>query len=198
IAKPNGGLSFDADEIALELNKAPVARGMDVGLFFRQIRQAVPVMEFQVIEDFGEVGPVILAGFLQMTERRFQNDAPRLFFFGVPARCSGKAERADQRRQGESLKYKRNQDDAEREKDDQLALRKRRPIRQRLWQRNRGCERDDAAHAGPADDEDLARRGQRLPLVKRTSADEIRQARAGKNPYKAQQDEKRAEESAIH
>src|SRR5262249_28285231 len=120
-----------------------------------------------------------------------------LLRFSVPAGGAGETERADQRRQSESLKHERHQDDAECEKDDQLALREGRAVRQPVRQRNRGRERDDATHSGPADDKDLPRRRQPISLMKYTPAYEIRQARSGKNPDQAQQDEKRAEDRAI-
>ena len=43
------------------------------------------------------------------------------------------------------------------EEDDEVALRKRRAVAQIFRQRDGGGQGDDAAHAGPADDEDRAR-----------------------------------------
>ena len=62
-------------------------------------------------------------------------------------------ERAQERPQRESLERERAEHDRERGQHDQVAKRKGR------GQRQRGRQRDDAAHAGPRDDQTAANRG---------------------------------------
>jgi len=63
-----------------------------------------------------------------------------------------KVERAQERAKGEALKDQRAEDDRERRKHNQVAVRKRRR------QCHRRRQRDDAAHAGPRDDQTAANR----------------------------------------
>ena len=77
-----------------------MARGKDGGFFFRQGRQAITVMKFQVVENFGEVGALTLADCIQSPERRVQNRAPRLFLFSVLLCDAGQADRSESAAEG--------------------------------------------------------------------------------------------------
>jgi hypothetical protein len=53
----------------------------------------------------------------------FDHDPARFLLFAVRPSSSGQSQGADQRRKSDALQHKRYDDDAERQKDDQVPLR---------------------------------------------------------------------------
>jgi len=92
---------------------------------------------------------------------------------------------------------RRDQDNAESERDDNVPLREWITIRKSLRQRDGRRQRDGAAHSGPADYKNLARGGQALVLMKNAPTYEIRQKCAGKDPDQTQQNNEGAEGCAV-
>ena len=104
--------------------------------------------------------------------------------------CRGSAGQAKHTNEGwqrESLKDERDQNGVEGEEDDHAALRERSAIVKRLRQSDGGGKRDNPAHSGPANDENLADTGHRIPLMKNARANEIGQISAGEIPGQAHQ-----------
>ena len=97
------------------------------------------------------------------------------------------AQRADERGQRQPLPDQREDDDRERHDDQRLARRERRAVGHRQRQRERGGERDDAAHSGPGEDRHV-RDSQRL----RFSQDEPLPSGHAQDPEGANRDERDA------
>src|SRR5262249_59630779 len=100
---------------------------------------------------------------------------------------------SDQRRKSEALKHKRNQDDAECQKDNHVSLGKWGPIGQGLRQGDGGGQRYYAPHSRPSNDEDVPSWRHGFYLVKKASSYDISQICPGEHPHQAQQYEKSAE-----
>ena len=101
--------------------------------------------------------PVLQRQLVEPLERRLGGPDPRLRLLVLGDAAVVEVEHADQRAERQALQDERGEDDAEGEEDDQLAVGKARAGVRRQRQRERGGERDRAAHPGPGD------HGLRLP-----------------------------------
>src|SRR5215471_6984377 len=95
-------------------------------------------MAGQILVQFRELLAVPFFRMLQMGNRGLDDDSPRLLLFAVWPGGSREAHRPDQRRQGQTLQYERDKNNAESEEDDQVAMRERASIRQNRGERQGG------------------------------------------------------------
>src|SRR5581483_12371989 len=96
---------------------------------FVQTGEARLIVMGKVVIDFGKLGffANIFTKSLQVFQSCGEDGAPGVAFFGrMRTHRASQTERANQRRQGESLKHQRDQDGAEGEKNNHAALRERR------------------------------------------------------------------------
>jgi hypothetical protein len=96
--------------------------------------------------------------------------AARTALASAHAPVAADLELADQRRQRQALADQRGGDDEEGQEDDQVAVREGAAAGQRGRQGQRGGQRDDAAHAAPADDAQLALARARLGGAQRAGS----------------------------
>ena len=99
--------------------------------------------------------------FVDLVEDGLRDVLARLDFLARGDAVVAHAEKADERRQRQALENERGEDDAE---GDELHEVRAREIGIAA-ERQRGGQRDDAAHAAPADDDDLAPVGLLLRLA---------------------------------
>ena len=100
------------------------------------------------------------------------------------------AEPTGDQRQQQSEPDQREDDDAEGDEQDQVAIRKRLPVGERERDRERGRQRDDAAYAGEADDERLLPRRVGITPAQRR-AQPARQVGRRIDPDEARRDDDR-------
>src|SRR3984957_17657208 len=143
------------------------------GFHFFQAGEAVTLEVDQFVVDRLEFGGVILASGFEVGESGFNHFAAGFFFFWIFLIRIGEAEGANERRKRESLQDEGDKNYGEGEEDYEVALRKRRAVAQIFRQRNSGGQGADAAHTGPADNQDRARGRKRRGLVKDAPPDEI-------------------------
>src|SRR6267378_498048 len=167
VAQLYGCPPFGAQQLARELHVTRIDRGIRANLFINgsgQLRKAMLVTLFEILMDAAKLVSILLPRFLEVRQCRFDHRFSRLFFLGFVALRSRKPQRANQRRQRQSLHDQGHQDHAKRKKHDQVALWKWAPVRQRLRQCNGGCQCYYTAHPRPTHHEDLPRRRHRHVL----------------------------------
>src|SRR5580704_207750 len=157
----------------------------------------VLVMVFQIIVDGGEFVVVSFTGGAQVREGGLQHFAACGFLFFISLGSGGKSEGANKSRKGEPLKNEGDEDNAEGEKDNQVAPSEGLAICEHLRERD-GCgQRDYAAHSGPADDQDASGFGKETFLAKNGGTNESRSVGPGKNPSETQKNYENTEERTI-
>src|SRR4051794_23126672 len=87
-----------------------------------------------------------------------------LVFGGTGLPCE--SESANEWRQGKALQHQSYENDAEGQKNNQVALGKGRAIGERLRESDGSSERDHAAHSRPTNDKDAFRSWKRIALMK--------------------------------
>src|SRR5579862_3640980 len=153
-------------------------------------------MVAEVFIDFEDFFTVAALCVFEVGDGGLGDDAAGFEFLAVGSDYAGESKKTDERRQGESLQNQRDEDDEEGEAENHVAMRGGRPVGQHGRKSESSGERDDAAHAGPADDKDLARL-RHLRALMETGANPLRQVRAGEDPGKAQEDEYGAEDESV-
>ena len=125
------------------------------------------------------------------------HDPPRFQFLAVRSAGPGHAKGADKGRKGDALQDERNENCAERKKDNQIPMGKRAAISQRSGKGESGGKGHDSSHTGPAEDEDLAEARQPLILVEKAGPHEPGDACTREDPDETQQDQESAKDRAV-
>src|SRR2546430_11111692 len=149
--------------------------------------KALPVMSSEVFVNRIELRFIFLPRFFQVCECSLQNLSTRSLLLKIRAGRIGYAKNANKPWERKTLTDQGHQTYTERKKDDQIAMRKRATIRQRLRQCD-GCrQRDYPAHTSPSQDHYAPRRWRLRVLVKHAGADQSRNECAGKNPDRSEE-----------
>src|SRR4051812_2669718 len=156
------------------------------------------IMLREVVIDLVHLLAILLAQFFEMSQGRLCHGATSFSLFRLNVSAASQSESADQRWKREPLENERDENHAEGQKDDHVALLEGLSIGEHLRQRNGGRERDDAAHARPADNKNGAHAGFGVLLMQDALADHVRHKGAGIDPDQAQENKENAEARGVH
>src|SRR3954449_13507080 len=141
----------------------------------------VPRMLCEVVINSKVVG-ILFSCLIKIRQSGFQNHPPGGLFFLVRLRNTGEPQRTNELWQSQTLQDEGDQDHAERQENDEIALCEGSPIAQGLRKCDSRSQRDYPSHPGPADYEHSPEAGHRFFMVQSVLPDKVRKPSARIDP----------------